>query len=213
MPKAFISPTYTFTPGASGVGTVNLSGISAFDVKRLVAVVNQTRGVVIYATGSTSTRYTAVSGSTLTLFADTTGQNSADVLQVIYEEPDSPLPAGAATSALQSAANASLVSADAKLDGLTSNGELVQAIEALRMAMASLTKSIGYALPNTQGFPIFEARQSVAGNLVISAQQNGTWNTATVTNQSQVGGFSANDQIPALMHLQADNLRRNIAVS
>ncbi len=79
MPKAFISPTYTFTPGASGVGTVNLSGISAFDVKRLVAVVNQTRGVVIYATGSTSTRYTAVSGSTLTLFADTTGQNSADV--------------------------------------------------------------------------------------------------------------------------------------
>jgi hypothetical protein len=213
MPKAFISPTYTFTPGASGVGTVNLSGISAFDVKRLVAVVNQTRGVVIYATGSTSTRYTAVSGSTLTLFADTTGQNSADVLQVIYEDPDSSLPTGAATSALQSAANASLVSADAKLDGLTSNGELVQAIAALRMAMASLTKSIGYALPNTQGFPIFEARQSVAGNLVISAQQNGTWNTATVTNQSQVGGFSANDQIPALMHLQADNLRRNIAVS
>ena len=84
------------------------------------------------------------------------------------------------------------------------------------MAMASLTKSIGYALPNTQGFPIMEVRQGVAGNLLISAAQNGTWNTGTVTtltNQSQVGGFSANDQIPALMHLQADNLRRNISVS
>jgi hypothetical protein len=89
MPKAFVSTTYTFTPGASGVGTVNLSGISAFDPKRLVAVINQTRGVVIYATGSAAYRYTAVSGSTLTLFVDTTGHNSADILQVIYEEPGS----------------------------------------------------------------------------------------------------------------------------
>ena len=36
---------------------------------------------------------------------------------------------------------------------------------------------------------------------------------STVTNQSQIGGFSANDQIPAFMHLQADNLRRNISVT
>jgi hypothetical protein len=34
-----------------------------------------------------------------------------------------------------------------------------------------------------------------------------------VTNQAQVGGYSANDQVPALMHLQADNVRRNISVS
>ena len=53
----------------------------------------------------------------------------------------------------------------------------------------------------------------------------GTWNVGTVTtlstlttcstltNQSQVGGYGANDQIPALMHLSADSLRRNITVS
>jgi hypothetical protein len=34
-----------------------------------------------------------------------------------------------------------------------------------------------------------------------------------LTNQSQVGGYGANDQIPALMHLSADSLRRNITVS
>jgi hypothetical protein len=36
---------------------------------------------------------------------------------------------------------------------------------------------------------------------------------ATLTNQTQIGGFAANDQIPALMHMQADNLRRNILVT
>ena len=84
--KSFLAPSYTFTPGASGVGTVNLSGIAGFNIKYLVAIVNQTRGETIYATGSTATRYTALSGTTLTLFANTTGHSSSDVLQVIYED-------------------------------------------------------------------------------------------------------------------------------
>jgi hypothetical protein len=84
--KSFIAPTYTFTPGASGVGTVNLSGIAGFDIKYLFAIINQTRGITIYATGSTELRYTAVAGTTVTLFASTTGHSSGDVLQVIYED-------------------------------------------------------------------------------------------------------------------------------
>ena len=83
--KQFITPTYTFTPGASGVGTVNLSGIASFDIKYLLAVINQTRGVVIYSTGDTASRYTALAGTTLTLNVDTSTHNSGDVLQVIYE--------------------------------------------------------------------------------------------------------------------------------
>ena len=84
--KAFISPTYTFTPGASGVGTVNLSGIVGFNIKYLVAIINQTSGVIIYSTANASLRFTNVTGTTVTLFADTTGQGSGDVLQVIYED-------------------------------------------------------------------------------------------------------------------------------
>jgi hypothetical protein len=84
--KSFLAPTYTFTPGASGVGTVDLSGISGFNIKYLVAIINQTRGVTIYATGSTATRYTALAGTTLTLAADTADHSASDVLQVIYEE-------------------------------------------------------------------------------------------------------------------------------
>lgn len=97
-------------------------------------------------------------------------------------------------------------------------GELVEALEAMRMTINSLAKSIGYALPNAQGFPIMEARQATAANLNMTATiASGTVTTvstvSTLTNQSQIGGFAANDQIPSLMHMQADNLRRNIVVT
>jgi hypothetical protein len=85
--KLFISPTYTFTPGLSGAGTVNLSGIGSFDVKKLVSIINQTRGEVIYATGSASLKYTNVTGNTITLFYNTVSHSSLDTLQVIYDDP------------------------------------------------------------------------------------------------------------------------------
>ena len=98
-----------------------------------------------------------------------------------------------------------------------SYGELIEAVEALRMAVAALTKSIGYALPNLQGQPIMEARQATAANLQVTVGSiAGGQTIATVsslTNQAQIGGFAANDQIPAFMHLQADTLRRNILVT
>lgn len=83
--KKFITPSYTFIPGASGVGTLNLSGIANFNVKYLVAVINQTRGTLVYSTGTTDYRYTNVTGTTLTLFANTSAMSGTDVLQVIYE--------------------------------------------------------------------------------------------------------------------------------
>lgn len=84
--KSFIAPAYTFTTGASGVGTVDLSGISGFNIKYLVSIINQTKGKIIYATGSTEYRYTNVSGTVVTLFVDTTTMSGSDVLQVIYED-------------------------------------------------------------------------------------------------------------------------------
>jgi hypothetical protein len=92
-------------------------------------------------------------------------------------------------------------------------GELMEALEALRFAMASLTRTIGFALPNLQGQPIMEMRQATAANLLMTATLAGGQTLATVTNQTQIGGFFANDQIPSLMHMQADNLRRNISVT
>jgi hypothetical protein len=87
--KDFLPTTYTFTPGTSGVGTVTLD-IPNFDPKRLVAIINQTRGIVIYSTGSVDLRYSSISANTLTLFFDTSAQNANDILQVVYNS-DAPL--------------------------------------------------------------------------------------------------------------------------
>jgi hypothetical protein len=94
-------------------------------------------------------------------------------------------------------------------------GELMEAIEAMRFAINTLTKTIGMSLPNAQGFPIMEVRQATAANMNVTVSGTVTSNigTGSLANQTQIGGFACNDQIPALMHLQADNLRRNISVT
>jgi hypothetical protein len=99
---------------------------------------------------------------------------------------------------------------------VTAVAELMEAIEALRFAVARLTKTIGFALPNALGQPIFEARQATAANLQMTATQGGTWNFATLTsltNQAQIGGFAANDVLPAFFAMRTQNLRRNITVT
>lgn len=102
---------------------------------------------------------------------------------------------------------------------MTAQGELLEQLSALRYAIHSLTRSIGQALPNATGQPIMEARQATAANLAVTAsiaagQTLATVTTlSTLTNQAQIGGIAANDYMPALLHLQADNLRRNISVT
>lgn len=84
--KDFIITTYGFSPAGAGAGTLRLD-IPNFDIRRLVAVINQTRGVLIYSTADTSNKYTTLSGSTITLNADTSTHSADDVLQVVYNSP------------------------------------------------------------------------------------------------------------------------------
>ena len=93
---------------------------------------------------------------------------------------------------------------------------LESTLQALRLAVAALTRTIGLMTPDAAGRMRVTLESAPA---VVPASQSGTWNLSTITtcstltNQSQVGGYGANDQIPALMHLSADSLRRNITVS
>lgn len=84
--KSFLNPAVTFVPGASGVGTVDLGDIENFDIRRLVAIINQTDGIVIYATGLPDKKFTGVTAAVVSLFYDTSAMDAADVLQVIYED-------------------------------------------------------------------------------------------------------------------------------
>ena len=180
--KQFVTPSYTFTPGASGVGTLDLFGIADFNARKLVAVINQTRGVVIYSTGGTATRYTAISGTLLTLNVDTSTHNSGDALQVIYEETSVEL-------------------------------ESLEALEALRMAIQSLTRTIGQTMPDTAGRLRVLTENPTAANLTATVSLAASQTLSSLSNQTQIGGLAATEQIPSLMRLGADASRQNILVT
>ena len=84
-------------------------------------------------------------------------------------------------------------------------GELIEAIEALRMTVGSLSRTIGLSIPDLLG------RQRVSLDVMAGGLTLAT--VSTLSNQTQIGGFVAADQIPALMHMSADNLRANIKVT
>lgn len=96
-------------------------------------------------------------------------------------------------------------------------GELIEAIEAMRMAVHALTRTIGLVTVDpATGRLRAEVVQATAASLLatVSIATNQTLTTlTTLSNQTQMGGFAAQDQIPALMRLSADNLRRNISVT
>lgn len=95
-------------------------------------------------------------------------------------------------------------------------GELLDAIEALRMTVHSLSRSIGLMIPDASGRmrAVIETGSTVAVSSLPTLGAVTTVSTvSTVTNQGQVGGLAANDQIHALLRISAAGLRNNILVT
>jgi hypothetical protein len=93
--------------------------------------------------------------------------------------------------------------------------ELAEAIEALRMAVQALTRSgLGQAMPDTAA-RLRVVVDAISASLTLATITTvGTVTTVTtLSNQTQVGGFAATEQIPSLMRLGADSMRRNISVT
>jgi hypothetical protein len=95
---------------------------------------------------------------------------------------------------------------------VTGAQELMEAIEAMRMAIHSLTRTIGLAQVNPlTGRMLVDGAgvtQPISGS--VSANQGGTWN---ITNLATIGGVAANSQVQSFERMTADNLRRNINVT
>jgi hypothetical protein len=89
--------------------------------------------------------------------------------------------------------------------------ELVEAIEAMRMAIQSLNRTIGLSQTNLITGSLYvdgsRATQPVSGSLSTVSQ------VALVANTQQVGGQNANSFVPSFERMTADNLRRNINVT
>lgn len=92
-------------------------------------------------------------------------------------------------------------------------GELVEAIQALRMSVQSLNRSVGLVTVDLAG------RQRTVADITSLPTLANVTNIATLAalttlaNQANIGGIAANHQVPAIMQMSADNLRRNIIVS
>ena len=93
-------------------------------------------------------------------------------------------------------------------------GEAIEAIEAMRFAIQSLTRTVGLMQPDTAARMRVALDSITAGLTLATITTVGTVTTvSTLTNQTQIGGLAATEQIPSLMRLGADSLRRNISVT
>lgn len=96
-------------------------------------------------------------------------------------------------------------------------GEAIEALEAIRFAVQALTATLGQMQPDTAARMRVALDSITAGLTLATITTVGTVTTvttvSTLTNQTQIGGLAATEQIPSLMLLGADNLRRNITVT
>lgn len=93
-------------------------------------------------------------------------------------------------------------------------GELVEQLSVIRMLLQSMTRTVGQAMPDAAGQLrcVLPSGQAVS----ISGQTVNVTTVTTVTtmsNQTNIGGLPATEQIPSLMRLGSDALRRNIVVT
>jgi hypothetical protein len=95
---------------------------------------------------------------------------------------------------------------------VTATQELMQAIEAMRMAIHALTRTIGLAQVNPLTGRMLVDPSGVTSPVsgTVTANQGGTWN---ITNLATIGGVAANSQVQSFERMTADNLRRNINVT
>ena len=95
---------------------------------------------------------------------------------------------------------------------VTGAQELMEAIEAMRIAIQALTRTIGLAQVNPLTGRMLVDPSGVTSPVsgTVTANQGGTWN---ITNLATIGGVAANSQVQSFERMTADNLRRNINVT
>lgn len=94
-------------------------------------------------------------------------------------------------------------------------GELIESLEAIRMALGVLVRNTGNAYPDVSGRlrVAVEAISATLANVTTVATVTTVTTVSTVSNQTNVGGYSAAPQIQALTMIGAETLRRNISVT
>jgi hypothetical protein len=85
--KKFIAPDYVFIPGISGVGYVEIN-LPNFNIKKLVSIINSTKGEIIYLPTSPSKTFDSINDNIVILKYNTSAHASDDILHIVYETSD-----------------------------------------------------------------------------------------------------------------------------
>jgi hypothetical protein len=124
--------------------------------------------------------------------------------------------------ALDSATIASLASSGGLTDvqlratplGVTPQGEMLEALESLRMSIHSLTRTMGMMYPDAGGrMRAVLDTSSVINSVTTVSTVTTVVGVTTLANQTSIGGLNAAVQIPAILQIGAESVRRNITVS
>ncbi len=81
--KDFLITNYKFNKGVVGSGYIQIFE-DDFRIDRLISVINQTKGIVLYATGSPTLKFDSIIDNKVFFGIDTSSMDNTDVLQVVY---------------------------------------------------------------------------------------------------------------------------------
>jgi hypothetical protein len=196
--KNLITPSYVFTPGLSGVGTIDTNIIN-FDIKLLYAIINVTTETIIYTPAITGRGYTNITGDTITLEFNTTGMSAGDILQFYYDSTVD-YPSFVTTGQTQPLTDSQLAASEA-----------TEALRQIQYEVEVLKNSIGQTRVDSSG-RLRILLDSISASLTLATITTVS-TVSTLTNQTQIGGFNANDQVPSLRRMQADTLLSKINIS
>ena len=187
--KDFSIIDYVFSPGASSVGYVDFIGATDFDITRVVAIINQTKGVVIYATGSTDTRYTSISDKRVFLFFDTSTHSASDKLQIVYNSKK-------ALITSDSEGN-ELIRLMGRLVKIMENQQATDAGQRQKMTIDSITSALTLSNVTTVG--------------TVSTITGGT--ITTLSNAASIAGMSQEQYINIARNTYANSIRSKLNFS
>ncbi|WP_267426370.1 hypothetical protein [Methylobacterium sp. GC_Met_2] len=136
--KTVLTSGYAFTAATK---TLDFTGSTGFDVRRLLAVLNLTRGALVYAVGTAGLGFsTLAGGNVLTLAFDTTAHANGDALMVLYD---------ATSTAAQDSSLQSILTALGTLGTHADETTLLAKLEAVRLLLANPALASGAATDAT----------------------------------------------------------------
>lgn len=180
--KDFLQTAYVFFPGASTVGYVDLVGVPDFNIVNLVSIINQTRGVVIYATASPDTKYSSLSGTKVYLQFDTSTHSASDKLQFVYNSP---------ALITEDEDSQNLIRMLSRLVKVMENQQACDGAQRQRVTLDSITSNLTLGTVTT-----------VSGVTTVST-------VSTVTTVSSVTGITNLSQVAGMGQEQYINIARN----